>query len=183
MIFGIGLSRTGGTSLTVALRKLGYRSYHHIDFRYLYFLVDNDLNLKYSYLEKFDAMIDLPAVLHYKELDKIFPDAKFILTIRKDKKKWLSSIKNLHKNVRPWLAVFPYVLAFDKQVWGQLEYDAKVYSKKYDSYVAEVKQHFKGRKNKLLVIDITQGEGYEKLCPFLGLPTLNEKFPHKNKKI
>ncbi len=182
-IFGIGLSRTGGTSLHSALKRLGYRSYHHINFFHLYSLVKKDLSLNYEKVEKFDAIIDLPAVLNYKELDKKYPDAKFILTVRENRKKWLSSIENLHKNVRPWFRPFPYVFRFDKVMWGQLEFDEQIYSERYDNYIHEVKRYFQKRKNKLLVLDITKGEGYKKLCPFLGLPVLDESFPYKNKKI
>ena len=182
MIFGIGLSRTGGTSLAAALRKLGYKTYHHIDFRYLYQLVNSDLTLNHSYLQRFDALVDLPAVINYKKLDKRFPDSQFILTICKNRKKHLQSLKWLHTKVRPWLSFFPYILAMDKEVWGQLHFDEKAYEKKYQEYIKEVQSYFKGRKNKLFIMDVTQGDGYDKLCSFLGKETLQEKFPHKNKK-
>jgi Sulfotransferase domain len=41
-------------------------------------------------------------------------------------------------------------------------------------------RYFENRPGKLLVIDICNGDGYEKLCPFLGLPTINEAFPKEN---
>jgi len=42
-----------------------------------------------------------------------------------------------------------------------------------------VKQYFAGQPDKLLVLDIIKGEGYDKLCPFLGLDVLDKPFPHE----
>ena len=33
----------------------------------------------------------------------------------------------------------------------------------------------------LLILDITKGEGFEKICPFLGIDLPREEFPHWNK--
>ena len=35
--------------------------------------------------------------------------------------------------------------------------------------------------DRLLVIDIVGGDGWEQLCPFLGVPIPEEPFPHSNK--
>jgi predicted SAM-dependent methyltransferase len=40
---------------------------------------------------------------------------------------------------------------------------------------------FEGRPDDLLIFNICGGEGYETLCPFLGLPILGEPFPHENR--
>lgn len=176
-VFGIGLSRTGGRSLHFALKRLGYRSKH-----WGFLLVKCDLSLRYDRLEKYDALLDLPAVLNYKELDKKYPDAKFILTLR-DKRSWLDSMKRLHNFQRWFVAFLPNVLKMDKKIWGQVSYDKKNLSRRYDAYVNEVREHFKGREDKLLELNVTKGEGYEKLCPFLGLLVLEESFPHANKGI
>jgi len=46
---------------------------------------------------------------------------------------------------------------------------------------ARVRALFKGRPGKLLILDVCGGEGYEKLCPFLGVPVASDPFPMKNK--
>lgn len=176
-VFGIGLSRTGGRSLYAALKRLGYRSKH-----WGFLLLNSDLTMDYRRLEKYDAILDLPAALNYKELDKEYPNAKFILTLR-DKKPWLDSMKRLHNFQRQFVFFLPNVLKMDKKMWGQIRYDSQNLSEKYDRYVAEVREYFKGRKGKLLEMNIAKGDGYGKLCPFLGLLVLEEPFPHKNKGI
>ena len=47
-----------------------------------------------------------------------------------------------------------------------------------------VEEYFRGRDD-LLVMRVTEGDGYEVLCPFLGVPTSTQPFPwsHKNTSI
>ena len=42
-----------------------------------------------------------------------------------------------------------------------------IYLKKYTSHNAEVLEYFKNRTNDFLVMDLSNGDGWEKLCPFL----------------
>jgi hypothetical protein len=48
----------------------------------------------------------------------------------------------------------------------------------YDTHRANVISYFKDRPGDLLVMDVCGGEGWEKLCPFLGLAIPNVPFPH-----
>lgn len=57
--------------------------------------------------------------------------------------------------------------------------DEEVLSNVYDKHQEDVLNYFKGRDNDLLVLNVCNGEGWEKLCPFLGRPIPAEKFPHK----
>ena len=68
--FGIGLSRTGTTSLTQAFKILGYVFYHYPSEQQLFNLRDGQ------------GACDIPVVRYYKKLDKMFPGTKFINTIR-----------------------------------------------------------------------------------------------------
>ena len=45
----------------------------------------------------------------------------------------------------------------------------------------EVKAYFKNRPTDLLILNIREGEGWEKLCPFLGVDVPEVPFPHYNK--
>jgi hypothetical protein len=42
-----------------------------------------------------------------------------------------------------------------------------------------VREHFADRPGDLLVLDITAGEGWDRLCPFLGLPEPGVPFPRR----
>ena len=79
-IFGIGLSRTGTTSLAHALREVKINIIHYPTESQLF-------------NPKSDGACDIPVIVHYKELDKKFPKSKFVYTIR-EKEEWLTSMEN-----------------------------------------------------------------------------------------
>ena len=78
-VFGIGLSRSGSMALNSALKILGYRS--------LFVLTDTQFEKS---LSNYDAFTHVPLAVMYKELDRRFPDSKFILNVR-DPESWLQS--------------------------------------------------------------------------------------------
>ena len=96
-VFGIGLSKTGTTSLHAALEILGYRAG---TFRHM-----RDLGLDHwfrgdfspNYLKDLDAVTDLPVATWFRELDIRYPGSKFILTVR-PRDSWLQSIKRQFEN-------------------------------------------------------------------------------------
>ena len=54
-----------------------------------------------------------------------------------------------------------------------------LYKKKYLDYNARVISEIPP--DRLLVMDIPAGDGWEKLCPFLGVPIPDAPFPHAYK--
>ena len=89
-IFGIGLSKTGTSSLARALEILGYRTrdYPGIE-RYLRGDVTSvDLEV----VDAHDALTDTPIPSFYRELDARYPGSKFVLTVR-ERQGWLLSCK------------------------------------------------------------------------------------------
>ena len=97
-IFGLGLSRTGTSSLGQAIDLLGFPTIH-----YPY---DSDTyqeltcgNYKLSVLKKYDAVVDISVAPFYAQLDIAFPGSKFILTVR-DEAAWLASMKSHFSNVQ-----------------------------------------------------------------------------------
>jgi hypothetical protein len=48
-------------------------------------------------------------------------------------------------------------------------------------YLADLDRYFAKRPGDLLVINIPAGDGWEKLCPFLGVPVPDLPFPFKNR--
>ncbi len=64
---------------------------------------------------------------------------------------------------------------------GCPEGNEEIYIKRFDDHNREVINYFKDRSKDLLVLDLAKGDGWEKLCPFLGTGTLKSQFPHANK--
>ena len=163
-IFGIGLPKTGQTSLAMAMWTLGYKT---IQYPY------NPSQIKNN-----DFALDLPVVINYKRLDKKYPGSKFILTIR-DFDSWLKSMRN-HYRRYPASKRYKQQLIFRLRFWGTTNFNKKLMTKKYYEHIEDVNKYFKGRKKDLLIINIVAGEGWKKLCPFIGKEIPRKRFPREN---
>ena len=165
-VFGIGLSKTGTTSLAAALNILGIKTF---DFPRKAYLEEKEKGLPwFSTLKGYQGFTDFPCWLLYRELDALYPGSKFILTVR-DPQKWYESRKK-HYQARLAEGV--------KMNWDMSEGSMK----NFIDHADEVRNYFRDRPEDLLVMDITEGEGREKLCPFLGVQPLAVPFPHENKR-
>jgi hypothetical protein len=181
-VFGLGLSKTGTSSLGDALNLLGIKTIHYPHGRNT--LADlRSGNYKLSILEEYQGVVDIPVAPYYAQLDKIYPDSKFILTVR-DKHSWLSSIethwrsRSTRMNKNPQYKEFTQFIS--ACVYGSLRYNKDRFLYVYDTHVRNVKDYFRSRPEDLLILDICGGDGWEKLCSFLGLPIPEARFPHAN---
>lgn len=180
-VFNIGLHRTGTSSLAEALTKLGYRVWHGPYFK----------RLENQYYTKFNALADTQVKgpnqpdFNFKRLYEKFPNAKFILTVRKDLDKWVESIYKSNRKYRPYRIVIPenYIntdfckdLITPRQVRKRLKKtiseltsdDLKLIYRQHNREIIEFfKEH---APNQLLIFDVSQGDSWEKLCKFLNKP-------------
>ena len=104
-VFVIGLSKTGTTSVGDALSRLSYHriGWEDIRSRFLFrSYLKSDLSPLIALTRVYDAFEDLPWSLVYQDMARLYPDAKFILTLRKNEKDWLRSIKE-HTAQRKWI--------------------------------------------------------------------------------
>lgn len=179
-VFGIGLSRTGTTSLTAALRALGYRATHYPDDaiteRELKGRPAHDRPMHLSVLDRRDAMTDTPAALCYRQLDLGYPGSRFVLTLR-DERSWLASISG-------HFARYPhpgrYVLWLREQIYGTSRFEPETLARAYWTHVAGVLEYFVNRPSDLLCYRICDGDGWLELCRFLKRPILTTEFPRLN---
>ena len=181
-VFGIGLSKTGTTSLALALTRLGIKTidYPH-DPATLRELEQGHFRL--SVLEQHQAVTDTPVAIYYAQLDKLYPGSKFVLTVR-DKEPWLRSVEDHWKFSEEWaqrhLPFRRFTYFIHAAVYGTYAFERERFSFVYDQHVRSVMEYFSNRPEDLLVLDVCRGEGYEKLCPFLGLSVIDEAFPRVN---
>lgn len=173
-IFGIGFHKTGTTSLDSALSQLGYRVIGPNGV--------NDPNIQKNMITmckeivpKYDAFLDNPWPLLYKRLDQMYPKSKFILTLRPTAL-WLRSIVNHFGSKETEMRKMIYGVGCPKG-------NEAIYSARYEQHNNEVLDYFSERSDDLLVLKISEGEGWEKLTPFLGVETRGDAFPHKNQAL
>ena len=171
-IFGIGIHRTGTSSLNQALQMLGYKSVHTL--LDIYPTIDTKL------IEKYDSLTDFPIPLLYKQLDILYPNAKFILTTR-DINSWLKSVRWLFtsgKVIFKW-DQYPIVNDIHSEFYGIPFFEENAFIKKWYDFHDEVDEYFINRPN-LLKIDFTNNEGWEELCKFLDKKKPSGQFPFLN---
>ena len=190
-IFGLGLSKTGTTSLAAALKRLGYNS---CDFCTKFwdvfqhsgssFWTQDDVSESKlvrsirEILNNTRATTDLPVAVFYRELLAAFPDALFILTTR-SLESWMASAgsqfkRKTNNELLAKTRIIPY---------AAVGYDHHLYPRGFVAHYRQVLQTVPCCQ--LLVMNIVdRGDGWRKLCSFLGLPPpeggLRDGFPAIN---
>jgi hypothetical protein len=174
-VFCIGFQKTGTTSMEKALRDFGYR----VTGVYSPKISLQELRETYvkSCLEiaaSFDAAQDMPWPLMYRELDQAFPGSRFILNVR-DTESWYKSISGHFAGDGTPLQL----LIYGEDAPSPIGHEER-YKQVYEAHNRAVKEYFKDRPGDLLVMDLEAGDGWEKLCPFLGEPIPATPFHHAN---
>lgn len=178
-VFVLGFHKTGTTSLAKALLILGYR---------VCGFVGNDKSItptthtrqdffESTYkplLNNYDAFEDTMWFMFYKELVELYPDAKFILSIRNEEQWYKSMAKHFggyNRELFHWI--------YDG-IGDPLE-DKDLYISKYKKHNDDVIQFFKEQEKDLLVMNMPEDFRWEVLCDFLEFkkPLFGE-FPHAN---
>jgi hypothetical protein len=184
-VFGLGLSRTGTRSLTSALHVLGIDTVHYPIDEYSFRAMASG-KLDFQLLDGFDGITDITVAPYYAQLDRMYPEAKFVLTVR-DEDAWLRSCENhwtgrdafapaetpaseSHMKVRRFLRA---------AVYGTYDFEPERFRYVYRKHVDDVRRHFADKPGRLLELNIAGGQGWDELCPFLGRPVPDQPFPHK----
>jgi hypothetical protein len=182
-VFGIGLSRTGTASLAEALNMLGINTIHYPHDSQTFDELEKG-QYKLSILKKYQGITDITVAPYYVQLDQSYPRSKFILTIR-NKSDWLTSIENhlrvLESNWDKFETQFKkFTLFINASIFGAIKFNKERFLHVYEAHFKNVCDYFKDRPQDLLLYDIADGDGWEKLCPFLDIDPPNVKFPHRN---
>jgi hypothetical protein len=176
-VFCVGFQKTGTTSLGAALGLLGYRVASVVGRGWSVERLKREaLSQCLATARDYDAAQDMPWPLFFRELDAAFPDAKFILTTR-DSGAWFDSIE-AHFGDRPDpMQAFVYGSDAAAPAGNRARYVSV-----YEAHNAAVRAYFALRPHDLLEMDLSRGDGWEKLAPFLGVPIPSEPFPVKNRR-
>jgi hypothetical protein len=184
-IFGIGFYKTGTTTLYEALRLLGYdavngdtpESYPGADDGVKLIAQIDAGDFRLPTFDMFDAFTDNPYFRIWREIYGLFPDAKYILTVR-DEREWIESCVRFFRNrrIRPmrvWMFgrhANPASSPEARQAW----LDA------FRAHNAAVREHFRSRPHQYLEFDPTQVLDWEPLCRFLEAREPDRPWPHAN---
>jgi hypothetical protein len=170
-VFGIGFQKTGTTSLGLALEILGYRIQGVLDFW------DSDIATTIEedaldLVEDVDAVQDNPWPLLYQELDARYPGSKFILTVRPTDRWIRSVVRHFGRRSTP-MREWVYGA-------GRPRGNESLYVSRYERHNRDVQAYFASRADDLLVMDVSAGDGWNVLCPFLDVEMQPIPFPRAN---
>lgn len=163
-IFIIGLPRTATTSVCLAMLGLGYKTAHNAYTQYAF--------------SEAQVIADTPVFCDYQQLDKHFPNSKFIYLTR-NAEQWLPSIKQLLQRMivnlqRSDGGFNPYLKRCYNEVFSPLtdeniaqdDFLLQCYQRHQQGVIA----HFQQRENDLLTIDVSDWKSYPQLLDFLDIP-------------
>jgi len=182
-VIGIGLPKTATSSLTGILNNNNIKTIHFGSP-----VCEEIRNKMYKGIYTFDTLNRYHGITNafemiFPQVDKTYPNSKFIYTIRK-KSSWLVSIKKhwdrmINNPNSKQETIHHHLITF-----GTYYFNKDRFSFVYDSHKLMVENYFKDRLHDLLTIDITQDDdSVIKICDFLEIPVINKMKLHRNKSI
>jgi hypothetical protein len=178
-VFAVGLPRTGTKSVSQALELLGLRTVHYGE--------------TWEDVLAHDAAADSPIATFYPELDRAFPKARFVLTVR-DPNRWADSYARLRGSVLPSYreiqrrpGVPPMnrhsVPIYDeslRRIYRTPSQSREALLAAFDRHSQAVRARFADRPGKLLILDIEQPGAFARLAAFLGKQAPSGELPQSN---
>ena len=194
-VFVIGLSRTGTTSITEALNQMGLQV-HHFCGKLVRDVTTGKPTVVKKYAAAFDGHTDIATVLVMEELKTLYPDCRFIHTIR-DKNEWSEAMIKF-VSVEPRKTLFRYhptPRTFYDAAYGPNEWWTHTMQDWRDIHTAHYKRvkALKLNSDRLLAINICQlgksgnrnKEMWNTIGHFLNVNdtimsnVIKKKFPHR----
>lgn len=173
-VFGIGLNKTGTTTLGQCLQHFGYR-HATSNLELTRSVARHELETVLRFAEEYDSFEDWPWPLIFRELDARFPGSKFILTVRRSPDAWLRSLQK-------------HALLTGPTEFRQLAYGFAVpdgheaeHLAVYERHNREVRAYFATRPGDFLEVCWEAGDGWRQLADFLGHPVPDVPLPHANR--
>ena len=193
-IFGIGYPKTGTTSLAVALRGLGFNTFHDASLIFPKVFIDGDFSICKN--QDWDAYCNRYQT-YFINMDEQYPNSKFILTTR-NPGQWHMSLSKSIGDIKPNflnkydLNTFSELMKTSDNspehfedvldciaTFGFLSLHHKRQIRRFNEHNDKVQEYFKDKKDQLLVLPLESNGKYQQICDFLGQPLPNMKYPHE----
>lgn len=173
-VIGVGLNKTATKSLAQCFKYMGYRNHSYSLEAFELYQQRNWLAL-FARMDQNDSFEDWPWPLMYKEIDQRYPDARFILTVRKNPQAWYRSLCKMAVRMGP-------LNDFEKHIYGynmpQAAQESHIAF--YEQHNAAVRSYFADKPGKLIEICFDTDVDMPALCHFLDEPVVALPKPHVN---
>ncbi|KAF7724900.1 hypothetical protein EC973_000559 [Apophysomyces ossiformis] len=196
-VIGAGFGRTGTHSLRLALDMLGYKTHHMVVllqderkdpllFLRAYENPQEEHNWDEAY-EGYTAAVDWPTASFVEPLMKKYPNAKVLLTVR-DPDSWYRSVKNTifqSLNIpRPGnkprdadIQIMAKKVVLDGDISDPERFaDEEAIKRKFIEHNEYIRKIVPPER----LLEINLGEGWDRLCKFLGKDIPEEPYPNTN---
>lgn len=181
-VFCVGMNKTGTSSMKKCFELLGLTpvaaptnkeaaSWDSV----IKFFEDRDYSPFIELAANFRSFEDRPWNMWemYRHLDEHYPGSRFILTVR-DADSWWRSTERWIKVEKPQAEKY-YLQHLNADIFSK-----EALTSGYLKYNEEVVRYFDGT-GQLLIMNLEDGDGWQKLCNFLGMAIPTEPFPHENR--
>ena len=186
-VVGSGLGRTGTKSMQTALGMLGFGPCHHMVEVFAHpeqmqlFIDAAEGRPDWDAIFKdYNSMVDYPGAAHWKALADYYPDAKVLHTVR-DPDQWFESTQatifspaNGARRQGDSLQA-RFFASFMGPLGDKID-DRAFMTDYFRRHTETVKATIPPER--LLVYEV--GEGWDRLCKFLGVPVPAEPYPSEN---
>jgi hypothetical protein len=186
-VVGTGLGRTGTKSMQTALGMLGVGPCHH-----MVEVFKNPASMQLwidaaegrpnweAIFEGYRSVVDYPGAAHWRALVDYYPNAKVLHTVR-DPDQWFESTQAtiFAPGSLAVTASEGPLATFFASIAGPMRAhmaDRAFMTDYFRRHTEEVKAHV--APERLLVYEV--GEGWDRLCAFLGVPVPAEPYPSEN---
>lgn len=174
-IIGVGMHKTGTTSLGKALKILGY-SWSGWREESASLFKRGHQGALIDMVEDFDCFEDSPWYLMYEDIWKRYPDVKLILTKRKSLDDWYDSlVKHLGRRGESKFS-FLEILYGTENIADCRDHVLD----RHLRHISSVREFSKKYDVPLLEVCWEDGDGWAELCEFLGKPIPQVAFPRAN---
>jgi len=176
-VIGVGFHKTGTKTLAACLETLGFRN-RSLDREAFALWRLGEVPAVLEMMEHADSFEDWPWPFLYREASERFPDARFVLTTRRDEATWLESLAlHVERHGRTSFNYRRYIYGVDDP-----RAEPQRFLEVYRAHNAAVRAYFAERPGRLLEIRWEDGLGWEPLCRFLGQPVPDVPLPHLNRR-
>lgn len=168
-VIGVGMAKTGTSTLAICLEFLGFGPHQGFDAELSRQVKTGNIAESLKTAEPAGFLEDSPWLSLYKELDAAHSNSKFILTLRKSSE--AHAISNWQHTLRK-----------GQRFECEKEERIAITKQRYEAHNQAVRDYFANRPNDLLEVCWELGDGWDKICPFLGVEMPLIPFPHVNAK-
>jgi hypothetical protein len=165
-VFGIGLPRTGTSSLSTALEMMGLKTWHAPPV--------GPLTRLDNWTRRFEALTDMHTVsaVACEQIIATHPDALYVLTTRPTDD-WFASITSFYASASVWTRLVPGYSRMRSLALGLRRNDLETYNNAIvDTFTSM------GKRDQLLVLNVSDHDAWARLRAFVNGGEQDNQQPH-----